>query len=114
MFFMEDYMSKNFPPAITHPEYFYGFIIGTVAWQLAFLLISVDPRKFRALMPITFVEKVYGIATLALFAQGRIPAEVFAAGAVDLVLGVLFVLAYLKTRNAAVTAQPSTHLASKV
>jgi hypothetical protein len=102
MVFMEQQMSQNFPPAINHPEYFYGFVIGTTAWQLVFLLIGRDPARYRALMLPAILEKTYGIAALVLFAQGRIPAVVFGFCAIDLLLGVLFVIAYVKTREAAV------------
>ncbi len=108
MLFIEQQMSQNFPPAITHPEYFYGFVIGTTAWQLVFLLIGRAPLRYRALMLPAILEKTYGFAALALFAQGRIPAVVLGAGLIDLVLGTLFVIAYLKTRNAVIARQSTT------
>lgn len=103
MLLMEQQLSQNFPPAITHPEYFYGFVIGTTAWQLVFLLIARDPLRYHALMLPAILEKTYGFVALALFMQGRIPAIVFVTGAIDLLLFALFIIAYLKTRRAAAT-----------
>ena len=36
-YFMEGRMGADYPPAITHPEYYYGFLGVGVAWQIAFL-----------------------------------------------------------------------------
>ena len=41
---LEEKNGRDFPPAITHPEYYYGFIGVGVAWQIAFLVIASDPR----------------------------------------------------------------------
>src|SRR6478609_3711137 len=37
-YFNEGWIGQHLPPAITHPEYYYGFTGGTLAWQLAFLV----------------------------------------------------------------------------
>jgi len=104
-YFLESKIGRDAPPAITHPEYFYGFIGVTVAWQVAFLVISADPARFRPLMPVTWLEKLaFGPAVLILGAQGRVDAQVMCFGALDLLLGALFVLAWLKTPRA--PAQP--------
>jgi hypothetical protein len=97
-YLMEERIGVMYPPAITHPEHFYGFVGVALAWQGAFLLIAHDPRRYRALMPITVLEKLaFGAPAVLLFAQGRIPASVLGAGLLDLVLGALFVVAYLRT-----------------
>ncbi len=97
-YFLEWQVNRDFPPAITHPEYFYGFVGLALVWQFAFLLIARDPVRHRALMPITWLEKLsFGGAACVLLAMGRIPVAVFAMGAIDLVLGALFVVAWLKT-----------------
>lgn len=98
LYFMEQSIERLTPPAITHPEFYYGFAGVTVAWQLAFLVIGRDPVRFRALMPVAVVEKAsFVIAVAALLAAGRI-APISGSGALgDLVLGVLFVVAYVRT-----------------
>ena len=49
LYFMEARIGRDQPPAITHPEYFYGFLGVAVSWQVAFLVISRDPVRFRPL-----------------------------------------------------------------
>ena len=97
-YFLEAKTGRDFPPPITHPEYFYGFIGVAVAWQLAFLIISRDPVRYRAMMLPSIVEKAtFAVATIALFLQGRLSAQMLGAGLIDLLLGILFVVAYLRT-----------------
>jgi len=36
LYFLFDEIGREYPPAITHPEFFYGFIAVTLAWQFAF------------------------------------------------------------------------------
>jgi len=96
--FLEDKIGRDYPPAITHPEHYYGFVGTALAWQLAFLIIARDPVRFRPLMLATLVEKgIFGIATIVLFSQQRIPGLVLGFGLTDLTLGLLFLASYLKT-----------------
>ena len=89
---------RDDPPAITHPEFYYGFVGIAVAWQLAFLLIARDPARFRPLMPVAVVEKLaFGLPAVALYLHGRLHWQMLGAGLIDLVLGTLFVLAYRRT-----------------
>ncbi len=97
-YFMERLIAESSPPAITHPEYFYGFAGVALAWQFAFLVIARDPQRFRVLMPVTWIEKLsFGVPAIVLFAQGRLSENMLGAGLLDLALGALFVVAYLKT-----------------
>jgi hypothetical protein len=43
-YLLEGRIGRDQPPAITHPEYFYGFVGLGMAWQFAFLVIARDPR----------------------------------------------------------------------
>ncbi|MGE0464277.1 MAG: hypothetical protein AB7Q16_23150 [Vicinamibacterales bacterium] len=99
-YFMEGQIGRDFPPAITHPEHFYGFIGVAVAWQFAFLTIARDPVRFRPLMLPAILEKLsFGIAAIVLFAMGRIPLLVLAPALVDLGLATAFAVAYRSTRT---------------
>lgn len=101
-YFLEQQVNRDFPPAITHPEYFYGFVGLALVWQFAFLLISRDPVRYRPLMPITWLEKLsFGGAAVVLMQMGRVPTVIFAMGLIDLTLGALFMLAWLKTPKTA-------------
>lgn len=97
-YFLEGYIARTDPPAITHPEFFYGFIGVALAFQIVFLIISRDPVRFRPLMLASVVEKIpFGIAAVVLYIQGRLSANILGAGLVDLVLGTLFIVSFLKT-----------------
>src|SRR5262249_23664079 len=55
--FLEAKIGRDFPPAITHPENYYGFICVTLAWQVLFLIIARDPVRFRPAMIAAILEK---------------------------------------------------------
>lgn len=99
LLFLEHVVSQTSPPAITHPEYYYGFAITGVAWQVAFIVISNDPQRFRTLMPITWLEKTWGLIALVLYLENRISSQVLALGLIDLLLAALFVCAYVTIRR---------------
>lgn len=99
LLFLEQVVSQTSPPAITHPEYYYGFAITGVAWQVAFIVISNDPQRFRPLMPVTWFEKSWGLMAIVLYVQGRISSQVLTLGLIDLLLAALFVGAYIATRR---------------
>ena len=98
MYFLEERIGREYPPAITHPDYFYGFIGVTLACQLFFLVLGSDPVRFRPMMLPAIFEKVsYGIALIVLALQHRIPAIVMGIGSVDWVLAVLFTASFFAT-----------------
>lgn len=97
LYFLETKMGIDYPPPINHPEYYYGFIGVVLAWQVAFLIIARDPKRYRPLMLATVIEKYsYGIALFVLYGQGRIGMTILSLGIIDTVLGTLFVIAYQK------------------
>lgn len=99
-YFLEQKTGRDFPPAITHPEYYYGFVGVAVAWQIVFVIISRDPVRFRPIMLAAIVEKAsFGLPAIALYATGRLSAQMLGAGVLDLVLGALFILAYKRTAS---------------
>jgi hypothetical protein len=101
-YFLEAQLGRDFPPVITHPEYYYGFIGVAVAWQIVFLIISRDPIRYRPIMLAAIVEKaVFGLPAIALYLDDRLSGQMLGAGLLDLVLGVLFIMAYRRTAAAA-------------
>ena len=104
LYFMFDLISRKDPPAITHPVFFYGFVSVGLAWQVAFLIIARNPVRLRPMMVPSIFEKFsYGIALLVLYSQARLPASDLVWGGIDLLLGVLFVVAFLTTRDQSVS-----------
>lgn len=97
--FTEAKTSRDFPPAITHPEFYYGFVGVAVAWQVLFLILARDPLRYRPMMIPAVLEKaIFGLAVVVLYVQQRVFAFMLCFATVDLVLGALFVVAYAKTR----------------
>jgi hypothetical protein len=97
-YFLEGRIGRDYPPPITHPENFYGFIGVTIAWQLMFPVISRDPVRYRGAMIPAIVEKVtFVVAVAVLYAQGRVAMPVVAPAGIDLVLGVLFSICFITT-----------------
>ena len=99
-FCLERQAGETAPPAITHPEFYYGFYGSAFVWQLVFLLIARDPGRWRPLMPIAVLEKVALFAPcVALHLLGRLPVGgPLLGGMIDGVLMVLFFLAWRMSR----------------
>jgi hypothetical protein len=98
MYFLKDYVGQENPPAITHGEFFYGFVGVALAWQFVFLIISRDPAKYRLLMLPSILEKlVWGVPVLILYLQTKVSPSMLGAGMIDLFFGTLFAVAYFKT-----------------
>jgi len=99
-YFLEDRIGIDNPPAITHPEFFYGFIGVTVAFQLVFIIISTDPQKYRSFIPACLVEKFsFVIAVAILVLTGRTSGPIVSGAAADLLLGILFTVSWFKLSN---------------
>ena len=103
-YFLEQEVGIDYPPAITHPEYFYGFVGVAIAWQVAFLIIGHDPARFRPMMIPSALEKLsFTAAAVALYAHGRLPSVLLAAGGVDFAFAGLFLVAWWRLGRTAVT-----------
>jgi hypothetical protein len=100
-YFLAARIGRDTPPAITHLEYFYGFLGVAVAWQFVFLMIGRDPERFRPLMIPAVLEKLaFGVPAIILYVQGQLPASVLFFGLLDLTLGAFFVAAWRATADA--------------
>jgi len=98
-YFMESKTGQDFPPAVTHPEFYYGFVGVAVAWQVLFLILAKDPLRYRPMMIPAILEKAaFGLPVLVLYLQHRVSTFLLCFGTVDLILGVLFVVAYTQTK----------------
>ena len=98
LFFMFDVIGRNDPPPITHPGFYYGFATVGLAFQTVFIVIARDPVRFRPMMIPAVIEKFsYATAVIALYLQQRMHASDLVFAGTDLLLGVLFVAAFLRT-----------------
>jgi hypothetical protein len=66
LYWMEGRIGAADPPAITHPEYFYGFVGVALTWQIVCLVIAWSPARCRPMMLVAALEKVsFGLAAVA-------------------------------------------------
>jgi hypothetical protein len=100
MFFLEGKVGSMLPPPITHPEFYYGFVVIVLVWQIAFLIISRDPERYVPLMPAIFLEKLlYPIVVFVLYAQGRASTQLFLGPILDLIMLAAFVTVWVNLRG---------------
>jgi hypothetical protein len=108
LYFTRDLIGRQYPPPITHPDFYYGFVSVTLVWQLAFLTIATNPVRYRPMMVVAMLEKfIYIAAMTTLYAQRELQAAQYAVVGPDFVLGMLFVVAFLKTPPAVM--EPAQH-----
>ncbi len=99
--YLEDRFFADFPPAINRPEFFYGFVGVTLAWQFMFLLIASDPVRFRrAILPAMLEKASFAVAVPLLYAAERVTAVWLGFAGMDVTWLVLFVIAFLSTPKA--------------
>lgn len=96
LFLAEGLIDATQPPAITHLEYYYGFVCVALVWQLLFLMLARDPVRYRPIMLMAVLEKASGIAFILLVLLHRSPPSLL-IGVVDVFLGILFLVAYART-----------------
>jgi len=98
MYFLFDFVGRQDPPAVTHPQFYYGFVGVGLAWQVAFCVIGSDPQRLRLMMVPAVIEKFSFAITVSVLAfQGRMPVQQSAIAVPDALLGILFMAAFLKT-----------------
>ena len=99
-YWLVDVTGRQYAPPTEYPHFFYGFFSVAMVWQIAFLVIGSNPVRFRPLMIPAALEKVGYVVTLAvLYGQARIPAADAQAAVPDLLLGILFLVAFAKLRS---------------
>jgi hypothetical protein len=103
LYWLFDITGRSYLPPADYPQFFYGFLSVAMAWQIAFLVIGSNPARFRPLMIPSILEKLGHVAGVAvLYGQARIPAIDAQAAMPDLLLAVLFVVSFAKTRSSRV------------
>jgi hypothetical protein len=58
LYFLLSTIGRQDPPAITHPDFYYGFVGAALAWQVAFLVIATNPARYRWMMVPAVLEKL--------------------------------------------------------
>jgi hypothetical protein len=102
LYFLLEKLGRDAPPPVTHPEFYYGFIGLAVLWQMVFVVIAKDPIRYRPLMLIAILEKfVYTVPVVILYSLSKAQPEIVGPALVDPIFGILFLVAYIRTRDAA-------------
>jgi hypothetical protein len=98
LYWLRDITGRAYAVPTDSPQFFYGFFAVALTWQLAFLVIAWNPMRFRPFILLGVVEKLSYVITLAvLYQQARISTDDAMAVLPDLLLGVLFLAAFIKT-----------------
>jgi hypothetical protein len=93
-------ISREYPPAITHVEYYYAFVSLALVFQLVFVLIAANPIRYRPLMIVSIFEKLsFFIPATILKTTSTIPPPTYAFACIDFVLGMSFTVAFVATRK---------------
>jgi hypothetical protein len=102
LFFLLNEVGQLSPPLVTHPEFYFGFLVAGLAWQFSFLVISKDPVKYRPVMVPGMVEKFgFALACLVLYLRHALSARDASWAAIDFLFGIAFVIAYLRCQSSA-------------
>lgn len=100
LYFLLGMINREIPPAVTHPELYYGFVGLAVLWQAVFVLIAADPARYRPVMLIAVLEKFfYTVPVVILYLRGEVDPRVLGPSLVDPIFGILFLIAYFRTRG---------------
>ncbi|MGC2137174.1 MAG: hypothetical protein WA627_05355 [Candidatus Sulfotelmatobacter sp.] len=98
LYFIFNVIGRNDPPPITHPAFYYGFVSVSLTFQLVFFVIAKDPVRLRPMIIPSMLEKFgYGVTLFVLFLQNRLHPQDLALGGIDVLFGVLFLIAFFKT-----------------
>jgi hypothetical protein len=101
LYFTFDLVGRSFPPAITHADFYYGFVSVALAWQIAFLVIAGNPVRHRPFMLAAVLEKLIYVTTIvSLYVNGKVHASQAVLAVPDLVLALLFAGAFTATPEA--------------
>ena len=79
-----------------------GFVGTALVFQGIFLVIARDPLRYEPIMPVTFFEKLcFGVPAVAFAMNGQADVASAVFGAIDLVMMVLFIIAWRGLRKSA-------------
>jgi hypothetical protein len=98
LYFLVDLTGRQYTAPADYPQFFYGFLSVAMAWQIAFLVIGSSPARYRPLMIPSILEKLGHVAGVAvLYSQRRLSVADATAAGPDMLLAVLFIVAFAVT-----------------
>ena len=100
LYWLVDLTGRSYSSPTDYPHFFYGFLSVAMAWQIAFLVIGSNPARYRPLMIPGMLEKLGHVGGVAvLYWNARISVADAQAAIPDLLLAILFMVAFAKTRG---------------
>ena len=100
LYWLFDVTGRPYSPPTDYPHFFYGFVSVAMAWQIAFLVIGSAPARYRPLMIPAMLEKLGHVGgVVVLYGNAHISTIDAQAAIPDLVLAILFIIAFVKTRG---------------
>lgn len=114
MFFSAQQEVTDLLGSFTHHEYYYGFGAVTLAWQVLFLFIAINPVKYKLIIIPAILEKIpFGAAMIYLFDQGRATSLMLSGGIIDIILGLMFIVAFFKAKEIEPVPEKEAEIASE-
>jgi hypothetical protein len=102
LYFLLDKIGRDAPPALNHPEFYYGFLGVALLGQIIYVLMATDPVRYHPIMRIAVMEKfVHTAPVLILYSFGKVHPNIMLPSLVDPIFGILFIIAYFRTRDLA-------------
>jgi len=99
LYWLVDLTGHRYAPPTDYPQFFYGFLSVAMAWQIGFLVIASNPARLRPLMVAAVIEKLgFVLTVVVLHGQARLSSRDTLVIVPDLLLGILFVIALIKTQ----------------
>src|SRR5262245_52566887 len=99
LYWLVDLTGHRYAPPTDYPQFFYGFLSVAIAWQIAFLVIASNPARLRPLIVAAVIEKLgFVLTVVVLHGQARLSSRDTVVIVPDLLLGILFVIALIKTQ----------------
>ena len=99
LYWLVDVTGRPYSSPTDYPHFFYGFLSVAMAWQIAFLMIGSNPARFRPLMIASILEKLGHVGGVAVLYWNARISDIDAQAAVpDLLLAILFMVAFARTR----------------
>jgi len=94
------FLERQMAPGAVHPVFFYAWVSLGLTWQILFLVLSMNPVRYRPMMLVCVLQKATAVIAIPwLYSVGRVGGMWLGAAASDLVFAVLFLSAYRATRG---------------
>jgi hypothetical protein len=93
-------LERQMAPGAIHPVFFYAWVSTGLAWQILFIVLSMNPVRYRPMILVCVLQKMTAVIAIPwLYGMRRVGGMWLGAAASDLVFAVLFLSAYRAMRT---------------